>query len=473
MMFIVGESWTSRLDGRDQTTPKPPVATDRSWPRAARKRPAQSLLLAAASMTRSPGLNLLASLCFLAASGCTSQKVLQSTASTSEAAPSWIRTNDGPSKVRLSGWGEVVLSNGLVLGVGRAQNEASLLGFLYHPDSNRWTKTPSVSGVDALGEHLSTLPDGQALAFGVDRAERHTLALKFDSARSEWRVAGMLPELGVGTFSRKVASLADGRSLVLDGRDARTAWVYDEKTEAWSQTAPIPRVTSEVVLATSLGDGRVFVIFGDMTPVQGWIGMVYDAAGDRWLECRPGSTTMRGEPDGVLRLPDGSILLLGFQQYPTIEFAPIIFRPDVMKWESAGHLPGGDFLEARSPTLLPNRKVLALQHGVAAGTMRAIVFDPARRAWRVDGDLPDGYSGAVILGARKDGSVWAIGFRSNVLRDELVRGPFDGVWRNAGALPRGAVAWGPSGDPEGDVLLYTGPNDRGNSAIDGAHLFRP
>jgi hypothetical protein len=268
----------------------------------------------AASMTRSPGLNVLAALCFLAASGCASQNALQPTTSSPEAAPSWVRTDDGPNKVRLLGWGEAVLSNGLVLGVGRAQNEASSLGFLYHPDSNHWTRTPPVPGVDALGDHLAALPDGQALAFGVVRAERHMLALKFDSTRGEWRAAGMLPEPGVGTFSREVASLADGRFLLLDGRDARTAWVYDWKTEAWSRTAPIPRDTSEVVLATPLGDGRVFVIFGDKTPVEGWIGMVYDAADDRWLACRPGATTMRGKPDGVLRLLDGSILLLGFRK---------------------------------------------------------------------------------------------------------------------------------------------------------------
>lgn len=299
------------------------------------------------------------------------------------------------------------------------------------------------------------------------------LALKFDPARNEWRRAAMLPEPGVGAFSREVVSLADGRFLLLDGRDARTAWVYDGKTEAWSRTAPVPRDTSEVLLATPLGDGRAFVIFGDTTLVRGWIGMVYDAAHDRWLACPPGATTMRGRPDGVLRLPDGSVLLLGFQQYPTVEFAPIVFRPDTLTWESAGHLPGGDFLEARSPTLLPNQKVLALQRGVAAGTMRAIVFDPARRAWRVDGDLPDGYSGAAVLGARKDGSLWAIGLRSNVLRDELVRVPSGGVWKNAGALPRGAVAWSPSGGPAGQMLLYTGPNDGGDSTIDGALLFRP
>ena len=424
-------------------------------------------------MTHSRGLNLLAALCFLAASGCASQNTLQPNTSSLEAAPSWIRTDDGPNKVRLLGWGEAVLSNGLVLGVGRAQNELSSLGFLYHPDLIRWTRTRPVPGVDALGEHLVALPYGQALAFGVVRAERHMLALKFDSASSEWRAAGMLPEPGVGTFSREVASLADGRFLLLDGRNARTAWIYDRKTEAWSRTAPIPRGTSEVVLATPLADGRVFVIFGDNTPVRGWIGMVYDAAEDRWLACQTGATTMRGKPDGVLRLQDGSILLLGFQQYPTIAFTAIIFRPDVMRWESAGHLPGGDFLEARSPTLLPNRNVLALQHGIDAGTMRAIVFDPARRAWWVDGNLPAGYSGATVLGARKDGSLWAIGFRSNVRRDELVRAPSDGAWKNAGALPSGAVAWGPSGGPEGNMLLYTGPNDGGESAIDGALLFRP
>lgn len=144
-----------------------------------------------------------------------------------------------------------------------------------------------------------------------------------------------------------------------------------------------------------------------------------------------------------------------------------------MRWESAGHLPGGDFLEARWPTLLSNGEVLALQHGVAAGKMRAIVLDAARRTWRVDGDLPDGYSGAMVGGARNDGSLWAIGFRSNVLRDELIRVSPDGVWKNAGALPLGAVAWSPSGRPDGDVLLYTGPNDGGHSTIDGAVLFKP
>jgi len=426
-----------------------------------------------ASMTRSACLHLLAALCLLAASGCASQNAPPPTSSSPEGAASWIRTDDGPSEVELSRWGKVMLTNGLVLGVGRAKSEMSSVGFLYHPDSNRWTRTPSIPGVDGLGEHLVALPGGRALAFGVDHAERHMLAMKFDSAKNEWRAAGILPEPGVGTFSREAASLGDGRFLLLDSRGARSAWIYDAKVEAWSRTAPIPRATSEVLLMTPLRDGRVFVIFGDMTPVQGWIGMVYDATDDGWLECRPGTTTMRGEPDGVLRLPDGSILLLGFQQYPTIEFAPIIFRPDVMRWERAGHLPGGDFLEARWPTLLPNGKVLALQHAVAADKMRAIDFDPARRTWRVDRDLPDGYSGAVVLGARKDGSLWAIGFRSNVLRDELVRVSPDGVWKNAGALPLGAVAWGPSVSPDGDMLLYTGPNDGGHSPIDGALLFKP
>lgn len=123
--------------------------------------------------------------------------------------------------------------------------------------------------------------------------------------------------------------------------------------------------------------------------------------------------------------------------------------------------------------MLPDGKVLALQHRIAAGKMRAIVFDATRRTWRVDGDLPDSYSGAVVVGARNDGNLWAVGFRSNVLRDELVRVSTDGVWKNAEALPFGAVAWGPSGSPDGDMLPYTDPNDGGHSAIDGAILFKP
>ncbi len=406
------------------------------------------------------------------ATGCAQQDALLRATTPSRAEPSWSQTDDGPSGVRLLGWGEVVLSNGLVLGVGQAKGEMSSIGFVFRPGLNRWERTPLVPGVIALGGHLVAQPDGQALGFGLARSERQTVAVKFDSAKNEWRRAGMLPEPSVDTIGHDVVRLTNSRFLLLGRGGARNGWIYNADTETWAQTATLPVEVSEVLLVIPLGDRRVFALFGDKTRVQGWIGMVYDAALDSWLPGRASATTMRGEPDSVVRLRDGSILLLGFQQYPTIAFAPVIFRPDAMVWESAGQLPRGEFLEARSLTLLPNQNVLALQRGVAGGKMRAILFDPVRRTWRVDSDLPDGYSGGAILKTRQDGSVCAILFRSNVLRDELVRAPSDGAWTMVGALPPGSVAWGPGGTAD-TMLLYTGPNDGGDSTIDGALLFRP
>ncbi len=407
------------------------------------------------------------------ATGCVQQDALLRATTPSWAEPNWSQTDDGPSGVLLLGWGEVVLSNGLVLGVGQAKGEMSSIGFVFHPGLNRWERTPLVPGVIALGSHVVAQPDGHALGFGLTRAERQTVAVKFDSAKNEWRRAGMLHKPGVDTIGHDVVRLTNSRFLLLGSGAVQNGWVYNADTETWAQTAPLPLEVSEVLSVIPLGDSRVFALFGDKTPVQGWIGMVYDAALDRWLPGHASATTMRGEPDSVIRLHDGSILLLGFQQYPTIAFAPLIFRPDTMEWESAGQLPHGEFLEARSLTLLPNQNVLALQRGVAAGKMRAILFDPVRRTWRVDSDLPDGYSGGAILTIRQDGSLCAIMFRNNILRDELVRASSEGgAWALAGALPLGSVAWG-TGGTAGTMLLYTGPNDGGDSTIDGALLFRP
>jgi len=384
--------------------------------------------------------------------------------------PSWASTENGPSDVLVIGWGTVSLPGGLILGVGNAKDGLSSVGFLYHADTNRWSATESVSGVLGLGGSLTALPNGKVLAFGSTPGDRRTKAMAFDPATNHWRDAGQVPPDLAG-YGRRVVPLSSGRVLVLSDWASRNGWVYDADKETWLATSDLPGETSGVVFAMALDGGNVFAIFKDTSPIERWVVMMYDSTQNVWRVGKPPPTTMRSTPNGVTKLPDGSILLIGFQQYPSVAIVPIIFHPDALTWSSAGSLPPLSS-DVRGARLLPNGKVLVLST-IGFGKMRGILFDPARLSWTADSALPDGLLGAAIVGFLKDGNLWAMGYRNNLQRDHIVYSPTLSVWKSVRPMPLGTVQWSPSGNPDGSVLLFLGLGRVDASTIDDAVIYRP
>lgn len=374
---------------------------------------------------------------------------------------------NGPSGVQQIGWGAVTLPNGDVLGVGTASDGHSSLGFLYHANADRWEATARIPEIIALGDSLAVLKNGVVIAFGVGSSDRKIKAEVFDPANNQWHEAGVVPDV-VG-WQRKQVRVSDTRFLLLTGQ-AGTQWLYEAGKETWTKTTELPVQISGVQFAVPLDDGQALIVFQDTSRSQRWLGLVYDSTRDLWQPTKPMPNAMRGVPNGTKKMADGSVLMIGYQEVPTIAMVPIIFQPADQSWALAGELPA-ESTNARLAGLLPDGKVMAID-SVSIGTMRALIFDPARRAWKVEGALPYGYQSATVLRLLKDGTMWAMGSRSNVDGDELVYSSSRHTW-TVRPMPRGATMYCPLGI-SGDVgLLFLAPNDGMGSLIQGAVLFRP
>ena len=207
-------------------------------------------------------------------------------------------------------------------GPGSSYGEALVRAELYDPTTGTFAPTGSLT-TERSGARSVTLRDGRVLVVGgynVDGDPR-TIEL-YDPASGTFQVAGSLaPAQGSGNSGWLSATLLDDGSVLLAGRDTATAERFVPTMPADSAAAPIvpagfiavdgPAQLRTGHTATRLADGRVLVL-GGRDDGTGWplaSAQVFDP------------TTGRLTPTGSMRaprsehadalLPDGRVLIVG------------------------------------------------------------------------------------------------------------------------------------------------------------------
>lgn len=219
----------------------------------------------------------------------------------------------GPMTKARSTHAAVLLSNGKVLVAG-GPDPAGNTAELYDPVTGTFSATsaPTRYRYIAAGVPLS---DGRALVFGYDAAGD-----AFDVTRSVFSTTGSSQAAGGLWFGPAMALLADGRVLVVGGKESGpppsnlalvgNARLFDPATNAFSVsgalTSPRDRAT-----ATRLQDGRVLVFGGE--GAAGWPdrGELYDPRTGQFSPTVPASAGRYGHTATLL--PNGKALIAGGQ----------------------------------------------------------------------------------------------------------------------------------------------------------------
>lgn len=141
---------------------------------------------------------------------------------------------------------------------------------VYDPAIDRWSLAPDVPGMTE-GAALLPLPDGRALALGLNRhaGAQATAAAIYDPAKGAWSPPQSVTS---GRYDFSVTLLQDGRALVAGGNvvlsgtqravSVATAQPFDPRTGRWSTTGSMHDARSGHTL-TLLPSGKVLAVGGN------------------------------------------------------------------------------------------------------------------------------------------------------------------------------------------------------------------
>lgn len=242
-----------------------------------------------------------------------------------------------------------------------------------------------------------------------------TTAELYDPASGTFSLTGEPVE---ARFGPSVVALADGRVLVLggrnltDGSDLASAEIFDPATGTFAATGDMTtgRYVPSVVL---LEDGRVLVANG-FSFASGPLSSaeIYDPATGTF-ELTGSSSVVRTAPKGAIRLADGRVLIAGGTNEDGLLSIAEIYDPESGEFSTTGDLP--EPREGHSMALLEDGRVLVVggsDAGLGGGFpnyyAHAVLFDPATGTFTPTGELafPRDNTTATVL---QDGRVLVAG----------------------------------------------------------------
>ena len=328
-----------------------------------------------------------------------------------------------------------VLKNGQVLVVGtpmgtpEGPGDPAQSAELYDPAKNAWATGGAMVTPRSL--HSATLlSDGGVLvAGGLSASGFVNTAEAYDPATNTWSPAGSFGP--VGRHWHSATLLKDGRVLVVGGRNQShdqsyaDAWLYDPKTNAWTQTGSF-ETGRRSHTATLLNDGTVLITGGQLGGHDASLqdALIYDPTAGTFKPVPSLMNVNRAEHTATL-LNDGRVLLTGGSTQlvgggpATILASTEIYDPKTQTFKPAGDLA----LPRRAHTAVTmgNGEVL-LTGGTGGGAPGHASDDPIYSAESYDPATGrPNPAGALKPAAAKDGNPLAYG--AAILLDQKPCGP--------------------------------------------------
>ncbi len=362
--------------------------------------------------------------------------------------------------------------NGRTLLVVNSVDESPPKSFVYHPEGNHWVVADSAAGVSKIQGLLELPGSEQFFALGKSDNDQRVLAKVFDLQTGHWRSSSELPS-EFPQKSNRILPLSNGRVLVLSTSQHRIGWVYDTKTDTWSETPEIPDVGGNVMLTNALGRGAALAIFMSPTFQDGWAARVYDSEKNIWRLVPPLQDSKRISPLGSTKLVDSSVLLIG-RSHTAGKLFSVLLDPDALTWKATGQPPPVESEFTQGIKTLANGKVLMLTNQIPGNT-QARLFDPKSLTWTDAGVLPADITSGLIGDAMPNGDLWVIGYGRNGPQ-ELLRSAVTGNWVALRPMPTGFLLLVPAlNSPKAALLALGHPRGAANSrdVVESMAYFEP
>lgn len=191
-------------------------------------------------------------------------------------------------------------------------------------------------------------------------------------------------------------SVLDGKVFVIAGYDTQgastaTVEVYDPRTNAWRNAAPLPIVTNHNAAATV--NGRLYA-FGGTTPRA----FVYDAGRDAWTEVASMRYSHGGTP--AVAVIAGKLYVAGGTGSDMVGHELEVYDPAADRWQTLA--PMGVPRNHTAGGAIGSRFYVVGGRGNPHASTAHEVYDPTANVWTTRAPLPTGRSGiaAGVVGGR-------------------------------------------------------------------------
>lgn len=300
--------------------------------------------------------------------------------------------------------------------------------------------------------HTATLlADGRLLIVGGRDAKHRALA----SAEIYDPVDGLftpVSPLGNARHGHQATLLGNGNVLVTGG--GADAEFFSPASGIWTVTQPgdgIPGGDS----ATLLGSGQVLVI-GGVDGSQGGISRLFDPTTNQWA--RTGSLALARRNPTATRLADGRVLVCGGSDYGTggIVGAAEIYDPTTGIWSGAGAMNSAR--NRHTATLLADGRVLVCGGNNRDALASNEIYDPASGTWTSANPLSISRENhtAILLPDNRVMVCGGVPAASTVLATTEIFDPASGQWSPGDTLASSRCLHAMTRLENGDLLITGG-----------------
>ncbi|MCP4656095.1 MAG: hypothetical protein GY856_11835 [bacterium] len=333
--------------------------------------------------------------------------------------------------------------------------------YLYHPDSNSWTRTSGDLQQGRAGHTAALLPDGRVMVVGGDGDAGDPVTTEvFDPYTETWSDAG---SLSTPRQLHSMTLLPSGQVLLIGGESmydvSARCDLYQPGPGDVTPAADLAELRYDLA-ATVLADGRVLVAGGRHSGYAASV-EIYDPETDSWSPAAALATA--GKRRAVL-LGDGDVLAVDAWNAERYDVAA-----DVWSLTGPRVLPG----ELPVLALLASNKLLAVSGEGAE------IYDPATDTWTATGDmrvprcdttLTPLSSGEVLVAGGHDPSA-SPGTNAGVLTSVEVYDPVKDTWLDAARMRQPRRRHGAVPLLSGEVLVVGG--DDGDLHYATAEIYDP
>jgi len=242
----------------------------------------------------------------------------------------------------------VGLPGGRVLVIGGFDENFNVLNSaeIYDPGTATWTLTAPMISARAEDFTAATLNNGTILVAGGTASDGVTslsAAEIYDPTSNTWTATG---SMNVGRAEFNSVELPNGRILAVGGvttnvKAIASAEIYDPATGIWTLTGSMSEARNDLQLAR-LADGRVLVAGGGTGSEEKHrrrSAEIFDQKTGRWTATGRMTEPRSEAEEGVVKLPDGNVLVTGGLTAPHTAIASSdLYDAQTGKWSEGGYM---------------------------------------------------------------------------------------------------------------------------------------